>query len=251
VTFKDHFSGHAGLYTQFRPRYPLALFEYLASLPAGRRRAWDCGTGNGQAAVDLARWFDQVIATDPSAEQIAHARPVDNVEYRVAAAEDCPLADDSVDLIAVAQALHWFDLGRFYAEARRVGRDGSVLAAWSYGLAKIASPIDSIVWHLYSDVLDLYWPAERKLVEAGYATMDFPFDELAAPAFSMTAEWRLRDMIGYLGTWSAVRRYIESHHTDPVAAIEPDLARAWEDADQPRQVIWPLFLRLGRIRPAG
>ena len=128
MTFHDHFSVQSSDYTKFRPHYPRALFEYLAALPAARRRAWDCGTGNGQAACDLAEFVDEVVATDPSQNQISHATPHAKVKYQVAPAEHCPLADQSVDLVTVAQALHWFDLERFYAEVRRVGRAGSVLA---------------------------------------------------------------------------------------------------------------------------
>ena len=107
VTFQDHFSRQAQGYTQFRPRYPRELFQYLASVVECRHRAWDCGCGNGQAAASLAEMFDQVIATDPSAKQIAQAEPISRVVYLVATAEDCPLGPDSVDLITVAQALHW------------------------------------------------------------------------------------------------------------------------------------------------
>src|SRR5262245_26273424 len=138
MSFKDHFSTQAGEYMLYRPRYPRALFEFLASIAPARDRAWDCGTGNGQAATALAEFFAEVVATDPSASQLVHARRHPKVRYLEAAAEQCPLADESVDLVTVAQAVHWFDLTKFYAEVRRVGRAGGVLAVWSYGLAKIS-----------------------------------------------------------------------------------------------------------------
>jgi methyltransferase family protein len=247
VAFKDHFSTQAREYTQFRPRYPRELFAFLSSLPQRREAAWDCGTGNGQAAVDLAEWFDDVIATDPSANQVAHAEPRANVKYLVATAEECPLASGSIDLVTVAQALHWFGLDGFYAQARRVGRAGSVLAAWSYPLANISPPVDRIVAYLYGDLLGSYWPPERKLIEERYQTIAFGFDEIPAPEFAMTAQWNLRDLIGYLGTWSSVQKYGQRHGGDPLAQVAADLAEAWGAAETLRLVRWPLYLRVGRI----
>ncbi len=244
--FKDHFSKQARGYTQFRPRYPHELFQYLASLVDRRERAWDCGTGNGQAAIALAEFFDEVIATDPSASQIAQAEQHSNVRYLVSTAEESPLASNSVDLITVAQALHWFDLARFCNEARRVAHPRGVLAAWSYGLATISPDVDRIVWRLYQDILGSYWPAERKLIEQGYKTIELPFDELVAPAFAMTAEWNLTDLIGYLGTWSSVQKYVERHGRDPLEQVQADLEAAWETA-LTRRIQWPLFMRICRI----
>jgi SAM-dependent methyltransferase len=250
VAFQDHFSRQAGEYTQYRPRYPRALFEFLARMPAERRAAWDCGTGNGQAAVDLAEFFERVVATDPSSSQIAHAESHPRVEYAVAAAENCPLDSDTVDLVTVAQALHWFERDRFYQQVRRVGRKGSVLAVWSYGLASISPPIDTIVWHLYEDILGTYWPPERKLVEAGYATIEFPFEPIATPEFTMAAQWSLGELLGYLRTWSSVQRYILAEQVDPLRLISDDLAAAWGAADAPREVHWPVYLRAGWIHGA-
>lgn len=251
VAFADHFSRQSGAYTRFRPRYPAALFAHLASLPAARQAAWDCGTGNGQAAVDLAGFFARVVATDPSANQVAHAVPNARVEYVVAAAEACPIESCSIDLVTVAQALHWFDFDRFYAEVRRVGRAGSVLAAWSYGLAVVTPAIDQIVGRLYDEILGEYWPPERKLVEQRYETIEFPFDEIASPEFAMTTEWALADLLGYLGTWSSTQRYIERHESDPVALVEAELGRAWGAAETTRVVRWPLIMRVGRIDSAA
>jgi len=247
LTFKDHFSTQAGQYTQFRPHYPRAVFEFLATLPAKTERAWDCGTGNGQAAVALAEFFSEVVATDASAEQIAHAEPHPRVRYLVTAAEQTPLADGSVDLVAVAQALHWFDLEPFYAEVRRVACHGGIVAVWGYEMATVTPEIDRVVQHLYSDVLGSYWPPERRITELRYETIAFPFGELPVPTLKMTAQWKRDDLMGYLGTWSSVQQYIKRHGTDPVPQVSDEVAAAWGLADKTREVTWPLFLRVGRI----
>ena len=247
MSFADHFSRQSREYTQFRPRYPRALFEFLASLPARRDVVWDCGTGNGQAAVDLAEWFTRVIATDPSANQVAHALTHPRVEYLVASAEACPIESRSVDLVTVAQALHWFDLTRFFRQVRRVTRSGGVLAAWSYGLATIAPAIDRAIGRLYEDILGEYWPPERRLIEQGYETINFPFDPIAGPEFAMTAEWTLDEFLGYLGTWSSVQKFSETNGRDPLALVADELSAGWGRASAPRQVRWPLFVRVGRI----
>ncbi len=249
MSFADHFSRQSLQYTQFRPRYPHALFAHLATLVHRRDAAWDCGTGNGQAAVDLAEHFAHVFATDPSANQVAHARPHPQVEYRVAPAEACPLPDESVDLITVAQALHWFDRERFYAEVRRVCRPGGVLAAWCYGLATIEPQIDRLVWQLYEPILGKYWPPERRLVEQRYAALEFPFPQLELPAIAMTAEWTLADLLGYLSTWSSVQKYRQQQGTDPLLLVETQLAEAWGAPDTKRLVQWPLSGRVGRVHP--
>lgn len=247
MTFKDHFSTQASEYTQFRPRYPRELFEFLAGIVVDRHRAWDCGTGNGQAAVALAEFFERVIATDPSARQIAAAEANAKVEYRVAPAEACGLDPASVTLVTVAQALHWFDFDRFYAEVRRVSIPGGVLAAWSYGGARITPAVDHVVGHFYSEIVGPYWPPERQLVEGRYVNIPFPWPEIAAPAFEMTAQWNLRELIGYLGTWSSVQHYRQQQGHDPLDRIAGELAAAWGPAESARTVAWPLFVRVGRV----
>jgi len=246
VTFQDHFSRQAQGYTQFRPRYPRELFEYLRSLVARHQRAWDCGCGNGQAAEGLAEIFDEVIATDPSSRQIAEARPMAHVTYLVATAESCPLESHSVDLVTVAQALHWFDLPQFYAQVRRVGREGSLLAAWCYGLATISPTVDRVIEHLYEDILGSYWPPERKLIEDRYVGLPFPFEELAAPPLAIAAQWSLAELLGYLATWSSVQRFIERNSANPLDRVKEDLAAAWGQAST-QAIRWPLHMRVGRV----
>ncbi len=247
MTFHDHFSAQADRYTQFRPHYGQELFAYLASLPARHALAWDCGTGSGQAALALAEHFQEVVATDPSSRQIEHAQPHDRVRYVVASAEHAPIAGRSVDLISVAQAVHWFDRPRFYDEVRRVGRAGSVLALWAYGLATISPAVDAVVARFYEPILGRYWPPERKLIEDRYATIEFPFEELPSPPFEMTAHWKLAQLVGYLGTWSSVEKYRAAQGSDPLALVKSDLSAAWGDPDEQRLVRWPLYTRVGRV----
>lgn len=244
--FPDHFSAVAVDYAKFRPRYPAGLLRYVAGLPPRRTLAWDCATGNGQAAADLAAHFDRVIATDASADQIANAIPHPRVEYRVAKAEGSDLDPASVDLVTVAQALHWFDLDAFYAEVRCVLRPDGVLAVWCYGRFEAVEPaVDACLLRFYRDTVGSYWPPERELVEQGYRTLPFPFDELVPPPFSMEADLPLAALAGHLGTWSAVKRYREAVGRDPL----PDLLREIESTGTAASyhVRWPITLRLGKL----
>ncbi len=243
-SFKDHFSAQSAGYARHRPHYPRALFEYLAGL--GRcRRAWDCATGSGQAAVALADFFEAVIATDASQAQIDAAFSHPRVRYRVAAAEESGLPEDSVDLVTVGQALHWFDTGRFFDEASRVLVSGGVLAAWCYELCRVSPDCDRIVRRLYSDIVGTYWPPERRLIEERYARIEFPGSVLAAPALAMNTTWTVEDMLGYLRTWSACQRYRREQGSDPVERIDGELRAAWGAA--PRTARWPLTVKVVRL----
>lgn len=246
MTFKDHFSHQSTAYGLYRPHYPRSLFVYLVSLVERHERAWDCGTGNGQAAVCLADYFDEVIATDASEQQIAHAIPHKQVSYRVRPAEDSGLEAGSVDLITVGQALHWFDLKRFYAEVRRVLRSEGMLAVWCYGLLRVSPPVNVVLEHFYREIVGPYWPPERKWIDKGYQGLEFPFSELETPCFQMESQWTLEHLLGYLGTWSAVQRYRAQEGSDPLEVIRDELTRAWGDPGHVQRVHWPLYLRAGR-----
>ena len=250
MSFKDHFSKQAADYAIFRPDYPQELFTYLGSIAPSRQLAWDCGTGNGQAAVGLASGFDRVIATDASEKQIANAQPHEHVEYRVAPAENSGIESEMIDLIMVAQALHWFDLDRFYAEARRVLKPDGVLAASAYNLLRIEPAIDEIANRYYYEVVGPFWPPERQLVER-FADLPFPFDEIRAPKFEMTAKWSFEHLLGYLRTWSSTQRFIAAKGTDPLDQITNDLRSAWGNPRRTRSVSWPLVVRIGRKPRSG
>lgn len=245
--FQDHFSGHAALYARVRPRYPAALFTWLAGRAPHRRLAWDAGTGNGQAAVSLAAHFDHVVATDASARQIAEAEPHPAVEYRAAPAERSPVAPGSAALVTVAQAAHWFHLDAFFAAAREALSPGGVIALWGYDLMNITPAIDLLVRRLYHDRVGPYWPPERALVDDHYRSIAFPFDELKPPELRMEASWDLAALYGYLRSWSGSQRYLKERGVDPLAETAAELGRAWGDPDTVRPVRFPLFLRVGRV----
>jgi len=245
TAFKDHFSGHAGLYSRFRPDYPPTLFRFLAGQAKGHTLAWDCATGNGQAALGLAPYFDNIIATDASNAQLEKAIRAENITYRIAPAEQSGLADASVDLVTVAQALHWFDLDAFYAEVKRVLKPGGILAAWSYNLLQCDPEIDALIKRLYTEIVGPYWPPERAHIETGYRNLPFPFDGQPSPKLAMQADWNQEQLLGYLRTWSAVQRYLNERGSDPLSLIEQELCDAWGDPGKKRRLRWPLTLRWG------
>jgi SAM-dependent methyltransferase len=246
-SFADHFSRVATDYASYRPRYPEALFAWLAGLAPRRELAWDCGAGSGQATVGLVPHFARVVATDASGALLAGAPADPRIEYRLAPAEASGLEPGSADLITVAQAAHWFDLPAFYREVERVLAPGGALALWTYGVYHVEDPaLDQLLQHFYHDIVGPYWPPQRRLVESGYRTIPFPFDEVTPPAFAMTTEWRLPELFGYLGTWSATTRCREATGQDPVETLAPQLAAVWGPPDTVRRVTWPLALRVGR-----
>ena len=212
-----------------------------------RRVVWDCGTGNGQAARDLARYFARVIATDGSAEQIAHAEPIPNVEFRVATAEASGLEPHSVDAVTIAQALHWFAHAPFFSEVRRVTVPGGLVAAWSYGSCHAGADVERLLRDFEERKVGPYWNPERKWVDEGYQTIPFPFDEVPAPTFELRARWTLRQLGAYLGSWSAVTKFRRDRGEDPVAPALERIASHWGAPDRAREVVWPLNIRVGRV----
>lgn len=244
----DHFSAVSRDYARFRPEYPRELIDWVAARSPAQRRAWDCGAGNGQASRALAAHFTAVIASDMSASQLSASLPGERVHRVVARAEASPLAARSCDAVVVAQALHWFDLAAFLAEARRVLVPGGLLAAWSYGLLRVdATDLDELLHAFHHDVLGPHWPAERRLVDAGYRDIAFPAPELAAPAFHMELRWTLDQLVGYVATWSAVAAYRLATGDDPVPSLARGLAERWGDPAGARRVRWPLVVRATRF----
>jgi len=247
MPIEDQFSKQAPTYARFRPHYPAELFAALAALTAAHSRAWDCATGNGQAAHGLLPYFAQILATDVSRDQLQHARPHAQIHYWVGQAEHMALPAQTLSLVTVAEAIHWFELDAFYAEVRRVLTPGGVLAAWGYHQAEITPELDRVLERFYREVLGPYWSPQMQLLDDGYQTLPFPFDELAAPQAVMEAEWTLADLLGFLESWSAVQKYVAAEARHPIAAIEADLTGLWGKPDRTRPVRWPLFFRIGRL----
>lgn len=244
---KDYFSRQAAEYSRFRPSYPPGLFAYLDTLVPDHRLAWDCATGNGQAALGLAPYFEQVIATDLSERQIQQAMPSEKVAYRVHPAEQSEFADHTVSLVTVATAVHWFDYDAFYAEVRRVCVPGGVLAVWAYRLPVINPVVDEAVRRFYYDVVGKYWPPGREKVDDDYRTIPFPFDEFPPRMFESVVPWELSHLIGYIQTWSALNLMIQAEGVNPLEAYTDKLAEAWGDSKTIRDVTFPIFLRAGRV----
>ncbi len=243
--FAALFSGHAAAYAAFRPRYPVALYDWLSREAPGTALAWDAGTGNGQVAVGLATRFARVVATDPSAEQLAQAEPHPRVRYAQGRYEP-PVPDGIVQLITVGQALHWFDLPAFIAGARRVLTPGGLIAAFAYAHSQVSSAVDQVVRHYHDVTVGPYWAPEHHLIHDGYRTLEFPIAELDAPAFEIAEEWTLAQYAGFLRTWSSVQRLIRAEGDGKVTAFEQGLAEAW-GAEPRRTVRWPLVMRVGPL----
>ena len=247
TSFKDYFSHASADYSSYRPTYPPELFAWLAAQTTHHATAWDCGCGSGQASIELVNHYQQVVATDPSQQQIASANHHERISYHVATAEQSGLDAASVDLVVVAQALHWFDFDRFYGEVRRVAAPGSVLAAITYGEVRVDGDPGPVISDFYHTMIGPYWPPERRHVDALYESIPFPFPGIPAPAFSMDVTWDLAQLTGYLSTWSAVKEFERLRGTNPLDLIWDRLTAAWGEPSQARHISWPLTVKAGRV----
>lgn len=249
MAFTDHFSSLASRYAEFRPTYPPALFAWLADIVPARDLAWDCACGSGQASIGLTQHFARVIATDASEAQITAAKPHNLIEYRVALAQCSGLAAQSVDLITVAQAVHWFDLDAFYAEVRRVLTPSGILAVWTYSLPVTEdSAVQACIRAFYEDIVGPYWPPEHAHLRAHYRTLPFPFvGEIAAPDFHTSILWTLDQLRGFFYSWSATKSFIKAKGFDPVAPQTERLAALWGVQNSARLFVMPLFMRVARL----
>jgi len=244
--FKDNFSKQSLIYSRYRPGYPVGLFAFLRTLTRDSDLAWDCGTGNGQCALSLARYYKTVYATDPSDAQIQNATAHPNIIYKVEPAEHPGLSDNSVDLVTIAQALHWFKFDKFYAEVKRVLKPNGIIAAWAYGLPSISAEIDPLLRHFHDVVLGEYWLYENRLIDKEYTTIPFPFMELETPGFEMQKAFSFDEFIGLLNTWSAVQSFIKKNGNNPVSELEPVFKERWLVNEVPKMFTWKLILRVGR-----
>jgi ubiquinone/menaquinone biosynthesis C-methylase UbiE len=248
LTTHDLFGDRADEYARHRPTYPDRLFEYLERLVSRRALAWDCGAGSGQTTRSLARRFANVVATDSSLRQLAHVGADARIRRVAAAAEAAPLRDHTADLVTVSAALHWFDRPRFYAEVRRVAREGAILAVWSYYQSRIEPAIDALLVRYADEVVGPFWNEGIRLNRNAYRDLDFPFESLPWPELHAEARMRLEDLFQYMRTWSASQAWERAHGSDPVGIVRDELARAWGDPQTERPVRWPLYGAIGRVR---
>ena len=242
---KDLFSKQAEDYAKYRPVYPKGLFEYILQFVTEKNTAWDCATGNGQAAFALAQYFKKVIATDISEKQLSLAKPHPNIKYQIAAAEQTNFPDNSFDLITVAQAYHWFKFDAFENEVKRVAKKDAVIAVWGYNLFSTNNAaINAVIKKFYTEIVGAYWDAERKYIDNCFSSVPFNFTPLPTKDFFINTEWSKDDVVGYLNSWSAVQHFIDDRKYNPVDDIISDLDLLWKDI---KHVSFPVFLKLGRI----
>lgn len=245
---KDLFSKQSALYARYRPRYPAALFDYILQFVSCRERAWDCATGNGQAALELAEHFSLVHATDISEAQITNAVKHPAIRYAVSSAEETGFPPEIFDLITVAQAYHWLDFSAFQREARRVLKKNGIVAIWGYSLVQCSDQqLNKQIQHFYRNTVGPFWDPERRFVDNHYRDIPFPYDELPAREFIDMQHWTLEDLSGYLNTWSSVQHFIRAKGFNPVNDFMNELTRHYP-VQQHYQFRVPLFLRLGTIR---
>jgi len=249
--FKDYFSKQADDYAKYRPHYPEALFEYLATQVRDCQAAWDCATGNGQVALALTPHFQQIYATDASEKQISHAFHHDKIKYYVAVAEQVPLENHSIDLITVAAAVHWFmNIEQFYREVKRVSKPGAIIALWCYLYCHFLPEeehLNQICSNFLTTVVDQLRDQKIELILQKYQTIDFPFSELKTPTFTMEARWNMEEFMGYLHTLYTIKKLIAVQSHEPILEFSNRLVKAWGDPGRKILVQWPLHVRIGRI----
>ena len=243
---KDNFSRQAEIYARYRPAYPQTLFDFILERVEKKEAAWDCATGNGQTAKELAKHFKKVFATDISQKQIDNAEKADNIYYSLQPAEKTDFENDKFDLITVSQALHWLDTGKFYEEAKRVAKKNAWISVWTYPTLTISPEIDELViGKHYNETLGSYWDSERKYVDDNYATLPFPFAEIKAPVFQIVLYWTIDELTGYLNSWSALQKFREKNHYNPVDELIKNIKPFWKE--EKMKIIFPVYMRMGQI----
>lgn len=246
MEFKDYFSTQSEVYAKSRPHYPDELFRFLASLAPAHDLAWDCATGNGQAATVLANYFSKVIATDGSAQQIKNAVPHEKVTYAVALADDSGIEPGTVDLVTIAAALHWMDFDKLYKEVKRVLKPGGIFAGWTYCDSHVSDALDPIIHYLSKEILGSYWPPERAYVENYYRNIPFPFKPISTPEFKISVMAGFDFLLGYLNSWSSTQSYIKINGKNPIELVRKQLENAWGDISKNREITWALTLKVGK-----
>ncbi len=244
----DHFSDRSESYKKYRPSYPQELYSEILKFVKTKDSCWDCGTGNGQVAIELSKYFTKVIATDISQNQLNSAERRKNIVYKKVRAEQTGFQSDQFDLITVAQAIHWFDFEEFQREVIRVAKNGAVLGIWGYGLIEIEAPINNLINLFYKDIIGPYWNVERKHIDNRYNSIPFSFKQLNKDDEIVIKEnWNLNQLEGYLNTWSGVKNYMVDHDgKNPVKDLISNLRKEWR-ANEKKEIRFPIFLKVGRI----
>jgi len=243
---KDNFSIQSDDYARYRPTYPDALFDFINSVCKNKNHAWDCGTGNGQIAIELSKQFEHVFATDISIEQIKNAQQANNITYSIQASESTNFNQNFFDLIIVAQAVHWFDFDNFYAEVRRTSKDNAIICLVGYNRVKVSTEIDAIISEFYHHIIGKYWDEERKYIDENYTNIPFPFKEIEVPELKNILDWNFEHFIGYLNTWSSVKHFIRANKFNPVDMLKEELNQYWKE-NEIKQVQFPIFMRIGYV----
>lgn len=244
---KDLFSIQAAEYAKYRPSYPEELFEYICSFVPSREMAWDCATGNGQAAIHLAKYFDNVVASDISTSQLAHAPSVFNIKYIACPAENTPFAPHTFDLITVSQAYHWLDLEAFRKEVIRVGKQNAVIAVWMYDLLKSnRKDLNDLIQYFYNGIVGPFWDAERKFIEEHYETIPFNYEPLPSREFFIHKQFTLEDLLGFFSSWSASQKYLQVNGQPATDMIKDELVGLWP-RNEMLTFTYPVYLKIGRI----
>ena len=244
---ENFFSPIAKEYAQFRPLYPVQLFKWLASIAPSKQMAWDCATGTGQSASSLVGQFEQVVATDISEELLAQATPHERITYRKADALNSGLETATIDVITVANAMHWFHGPEFEREVRRVLKPGGIIAAWSFAFASITPEVDRLTRKVHNEIVDPFWIEPNRIVEHGYKDLYFQFDPVDTPRFSMISKMDLHALEGYMRTWSASVKYRAKYGADPISLVHDELLAAWGEPGVVHDVHWQLNLKVGRV----
>jgi ubiquinone/menaquinone biosynthesis C-methylase UbiE len=245
---KDLFSGQSKQYAMYRPSYPHELFEYILSFVEQRETAWDCATGNGQSAILLSQYFRKVIASDISKKQLSEAPVKDNIEYVVSPAEETPFAENSFDLITVAQAYHWFNQQRFLEEATRVAKNNAIVAIWMYDLIRSEEDtVNRLTDFFYNEVVGAFWDKERKHIEDHYSQLPFLFESLPSKQFHIRTSFTKESLKGYFSTWSTVQHFISEKGYSPIKEIERKLDEVWQSGES-KPFSFPIYLKMGKVK---
>jgi SAM-dependent methyltransferase len=248
MEFKDYFSKQSAEYAKYRPRYPDELFDYLSLITDEHKKAWDCAAGNGQAALSIANHFDEVIATDASEKQIENAVEHPKIKYMVAPAENSGIESHSIDLITVATAIHWFDLAKFYDEAKRTLKPGGTLAIWNYAKSNVNDDVDKILDHYAYNIIGSYAAPDFWRGVNSETDIDFPFERIKTPEFKIRQNWNFREYANYVMTWSPTQNYIKKNNSNPLEQIFNDFKSAWGDENEKKEVTWKLALKAAKIK---